>query len=246
MINTKDVLFTFDSFVNTDIGLAKLIKDKYKNVDIFDESLFELTSDEIIDLMLLNEGDNPMDILLNKSSRGKVDSEYLYNSFIENEEGYKDILLNSMFNNVLKMIQLLYYSKEVRPTILCENSMQQSLLLNNPYFKPLNIDIEVCDINKFDYSKYGSIYIGKLNSFKDIVCDDKRPLKNKMLFVLMSYFNTVKTPNSTKRTLPEWLIRNHDCLSIKIFDPYEGCASSHDSENKIQQKGESKDDENKK
>ena len=224
MNNIRKVLFTFDSFVNTDIGLAKLIKEKYKDNDMFESEIFDLTTDELIDLMLLNEKDSPMHFLLTNEALKNIDVDYFYESFINNEKGYKDILERSMFNNVLKLIMLLYHNGEITPTILCENSLQENFLLKSGYLQQMNIDIHVCDINKYDFSSYNALYVGKINKFQDVI--ENKKLENKLLYIMMAYYNTVRDKSnkdeetSDRRELPSWLLINFPEFNIKFFDAY--------------------------
>ena len=81
-------LFPFNTIYDTDFGLIKLIQKEYRNEEVFNISILDLSDDELKDLLVKRNRINPLCIIMNKYN-DNVARDY-YDQFMERE--YNKIL----------------------------------------------------------------------------------------------------------------------------------------------------------
>lgn len=123
----NNILVSFESVIDTDIGLLRLIKKDY-NTDFFYQSI--LDSPEYIWKDLLNRRPvlNPLYCIMDDETEEDEElSNNLYNQFMDEE--YSKILDLSPPGTLSKIVGTNFYSKDLlKLTVLCKNQMEKDIL----------------------------------------------------------------------------------------------------------------------
>lgn len=126
-MHRSNILVSFDSIIDTDIGLMRLIKSDY-NTDFFYKSIVD--SPEYIWRDLLNRRNvpNPLSIIMDDETDEEFEQcEELYNQFMEKE--YSKILDLSPTGALANIVKNNIYSKDLlQLTVLCKNEMEKNIL----------------------------------------------------------------------------------------------------------------------
>lgn len=124
-------LFPFNTIYDTDFGLIKLIQKEYRNEEVFNISILDLSDDELKDLLVKRHRVNPLCIIMNKYN-DNVARDY-YDQFMERE--YNKILLNSAFTGIGKLFVSVPVIKDIIPTVWAQKQEELDFLkaaLKNP------------------------------------------------------------------------------------------------------------------
>lgn len=149
---TSNILIDFECCVDTDIGLIRLIKDKYQDRRVF--NIDKLTDDfKNIILSLINRDNiNPLSVISNKD----ISEEDLYDYYVEfMTEEYDEILKRSVTTELVTLINLLDSETSVNVTILCESEIEEELLKKDKSFNKCNILVHDRD----------EVYLNKYSTF---------------------------------------------------------------------------------
>lgn len=154
----------FDMIVDTDLGLWKLIQDRYNKNIFFYEGLINIRDMNHMKYMITSRMDkNPLKVLLKEEYFNSADS--LYNQFMEDE--YNRILELSTNTAIYDIICRSKGVRDVlRYTILCKT--QQEVDEIHKRFKRHNVDVNTIlydDLKEIDVSPYGSLYIKDIDDF---------------------------------------------------------------------------------
>lgn len=201
------VLFTFDSVINTELGILKLIKKEYNNPDIMDKNIIKNT-DLFFRLLLLSEFEtNPINLVIKKDKSDL--SDHILLSFMKNK--YNEVLQLSEKTGIYTLVINYMRAADgvIQVIILCKNEQEEQ------YIKQLNSDIScmVEDIEKINIKSFDSIFVKNINDlllFKN--------LEGKNLFIL-NYRNNFEKDDSTKLCIDVF----KDVASNNLFsivDPY--------------------------
>ena len=177
-MNTN-VLVDFDTIIDTDFGLLKLLQEEYNNRK-FISNKFLLMKDIILIHLLVNREDiNPLYLAINGM---QFDLDVLYNQFMDIE--YRKILQNSIETNICDFINVLI-TNDNSISIYCKNLLEQQLIekkfngkvkTNKCTFINREINTIVTDdVSTIDISDYGSIIIkdfSKILNFKNLRLKD--------------------------------------------------------------------------
>lgn len=169
----NNVLFLFDSIINVDFGLLKLIKTEYNNSRFMMSQILN-NDDNFFRLLLLTAEDtNPLKLVLNEESKDQADS--LLSKFM-NEEYYK-ILKYSEKNTIYTILHNYIYSTDgaIDTTVLCTNQQQQQYISN------LNHEIftVVSKLDEFDITNYDAIFVKDIRDLLQI-----KNVTGKSLYIL--------------------------------------------------------------
>ncbi len=211
MITSNTLLIPFDCFIDIDLGLMKLLKEKYNNPEIIYDSILREKDWYIIYLLLTRVDENPLSIILKEKYQPNRD--ILRDQFITQE--YDAILRLSRPNKILDLIYIMYASDAVDIDILCSDVREQEYLTT--LFKNEKINSFVAQhLNKIDIIKYDTIFI---KNYKDIL--NYKGLIKKNIYVLDYKFNTEFDPNNKLRPIViiEGLISDKNATNI--ISPYD-------------------------
>ena len=154
----SELLIDFDCYVDTDIGLIRLIKEKYLDERIFNRELINSNIIKIIKLLYNRKDKNPL-YAFSKDGVSKEDLDDYYNEFI-NEE-YDEILARSVTTEIKSLINLFRTESGIHITFLCKNQEEIDLLKRDETLK--NDKFVLKDSKNVDFSIYTAYYFKYLD-----------------------------------------------------------------------------------
>lgn len=133
-------IFKFDQIVDTEIGLIKVIQDKYNDRNTFYWSLLEAPIKFKIGLLYDRKHPNPLTILAKDRDNIELLDEY-YQQFMTEEYVY--ILKHSVVTNLYTLINEFVLVKGITPIIVCKNELEVNYLnkVNKEVFSKCEIVI---------------------------------------------------------------------------------------------------------
>lgn len=160
-------IIPFDLLIDIDVGIIRMINDKYHNEEVFYKGIMEAPIKQLIYFLYNRENKNPLSILCDLDN--KIIDTY-YNQFIDSE--YEFIVKYSIPTNLLDLWKLYSTSEAIRPYVLCKNDIQKyyinKLIKNYSTIKIIEGDIKDIDPSIYDpiYFKYYEDTIKLMNKLK--------------------------------------------------------------------------------
>lgn len=154
----SELLMDFDCYVDTDIGLIRLIKEKYLDERVFDRELINSNIIKIIKLLYNRKDKNPL-YVFSKDGVSKEDLDDYYNEFIKEE--YDEILARSVTTEIKSLINLFRTESGIHITFLCKNQEEIDLLKRDETLK--NDKFVLKDSKNVDFSIYTAYYFKYLD-----------------------------------------------------------------------------------
>lgn len=161
-LQTK-ILIDFDCYVDTEVGLIRLIKDKYRDEKVF--NIDKLNDIRQIILSLINRKDiNPLSII----SKDNISEEDLLDYYIEfmNEE-YNEILKRSVTTELKTLVNLLKTEPGINVTFLCETEIEEELLRKDRDLDKCKILVK--DRDDIYFSDYSTFIFKYITDYIDIL-----------------------------------------------------------------------------
>lgn len=209
MSNLK-ILVLFDSIVDTDYGIIKVIKEEYNNANYIDKVLLNSIDDKnIFDFLSVRDNSNIVYNLLKTMYRNSADK--IYNELIETQ--YSNIIDKSTITNVALLIEEYIKSGLIDITVLCKNKTEEQFIkskVNSIYTIVAN------DFNMIDISDYGSLFI---KNIKDLLLF-KDNLHGKVIYLMNYPFNFELNKNCRLCPLSSVLTELNAQIEIKVIDVY--------------------------
>ena len=205
-------IITFDQIVDTEIGLIKLINDRYHNTDTFYWSLIEAPTKVILWLLYNRRRKNPLTVIAKERDNKELMDSY-YDEFMEKEYVY--ILKNSIVTNLYDMTKVFVETKGVKPYIYCKNDMEANYLTK--------IDKDTFNKCELIVSKSYNDAITELNdtiylkSFDEVLGIYEKAI-GKHLY-LSGYRYNYEDDEKT-RLLQNYSTLCKSVMAIKIYEPY--------------------------
>lgn len=205
-------LFDFNTIVDTDVGLVRLISLEYLDPSIFDINYFEKPFFNILNDIYSRDFKNPL-LLFAKNKEKDIDKlNQYYDEFICTKQ--KEILQLSITTGVLYVISYFNSVMEIsNPVILYHSEEEKKILDDEPLLNQNNkvhISSMRSDIIKNSYNQLYFKYIEDAELFKD--------LKNKSFYFSKAGLNLNKEKDDLKESI------SLDQISIfnrvNIFDLY--------------------------
>ena len=207
-------LIPFDLIIDTDYGLAQLIKDEYYDKTVFDGTL-ESQDQDLLWFLYSRNNPNPLSVLMwDEDDKDSMDS--LYEDFINTK--YIDILKKSKPTHYFEAVKLFNKSDgAITPIIMCKNELEESYihkLCKENEIIP-SISTIIGDYNTVDISAYDPIYFKYYTD--TLKCIDK--LHGKNLYISNYSFNFINDEKG-KVLLPDISILLLDQNIAKTIDIY--------------------------
>lgn len=176
-MSKNSILVDFNMIIDTDLGLFKIIKERYSNGQFVNGLFFKMNDEVLIYELLMRKEINPLSIVLKKELLDNRDS--LYKEFIDVE--YDNILKASKGTNILDLMCVYLSTGSADVVVFCKNKSEEQLI--NKYNNELRTII-VDEYKDIDISQYDSIFI------KDYTqCTKFSNLNAKNIFVARYKFN---------------------------------------------------------
>lgn len=154
----SEILIDFDCYVDTDIGLIRLIKERYLDVKVFNKDLLDSNMINIIKLLYNRKDRNPLYLFANEGV-SKNDLDDYYKEFLEVE--YDGILKYSVTTEIKSLINLFRTEPSIHVTFLCKNQKEKNLLVKDPSLQGYSFILE--NDQRVDFSKFYSFYFKYLD-----------------------------------------------------------------------------------
>ena len=180
------VLVLFDTIIDTDYGLFKVVKKEYSKNEYVNRELINSINDTVIfDFLNSRKQENILDSLLKPLYRNS--STKLYNEIISTN--YIEILEESSVTNVNTLVQNFIDSGLVDVTVLCKNKIEEQTIKN----KIINVStITANDFSMLDISEYSSIFIKCIKDLSKF----KKYLPGMQVYMLNYPFNFESDKNN--------------------------------------------------
>ena len=158
------ILFTSNILLDTDIGVYRLVREKYDNPKYFKLNILDVIIERYKEVIPRRDTINPLSFIIKDEYKNSIDN--LYNEMMSKD--YSRILELSEFTNVEDVLGLFLTRKELDIKIVCKNLEEKQIFKNRN--KKYNIvvfenykDIDVEPYNAIytkyykDYSKFDKI-----------------------------------------------------------------------------------------
>lgn len=148
-------LISFNTLVDTDMGLLNYVYNEYDNERYFDFSLFN-DYQKLIEKVYKRRSSNPLYCIM-KNKNDKTFLDECYKEFLSEKE--EEILGYSITTQMRQVITAFkeYSSKRVIPTILYYDDYQKEILDNEEYLKGVNF--AKAPVSMKSRQNYDSFYI---------------------------------------------------------------------------------------
>ena len=125
-------LISFDSIVDTDVGLVNLIRKEYLDTKVFNKDFFDMQFYEILKQLYHRKEKNLLYLFAIDTSNTELLDSY-YNEFME--RCMPQILEMSITTEILTLIDQFNSSQEIKSTILCYSEDQLRIIQEEPTLK---------------------------------------------------------------------------------------------------------------
>lgn len=210
---TINAVIPFKCIIDIDMGLIKLLKFEYRNLNYFFEGILDGPDDCVEYELVSRKEHNPLVIPTNMA---KVDMDTInkwYSQFIEKE--YSKIIELSTNTALADLVKLSSFNtdKVLKTTILCNNSEEAKLVKKRSFGQS---QIIVNGTDTFDLSKYDAVYL------KDVYdIDQYTEIVGKTIYIANYAFNFLNNDESDDIVLDYTpLIKYLDDNEIRIYTVY--------------------------
>lgn len=201
----NSILVDFDSLIDTDLGLLRLIKNEYNNPKYLDSDyLNNVEYNVLVYSLVKRENENPLTLVVKDNYIDSI--EELRNQFFRDD--YKKILKQSGETNLVSLIKQYIYSNQIDVTVLCKNKEEEAIIKN--IYDKIKIIVE---------NNYSNISIDKYDCLFFKRAKDLLKLKNvkvKNIYICNYNFNLQK--NSDKLIDLEGLEEVNEIYIIDAYD----------------------------
>jgi hypothetical protein len=159
-------LFSFDSIIDTDIGLMNLVMKDYLDPKIFDIDFFKKPLAERIHDIYYREDVNPLYIFSTDENKYKELLDICYKEFMSSE--YNSILKYSVTTEVMTVLDLFKSEQGITPFILYYNDAQLELLENQNNLKGIT-KVPFKGMTKKEINSYSQIYFKTIEEAKGFI-----------------------------------------------------------------------------
>ncbi len=148
----SEILIDFNCYVDTEVGLIRLIQEKYLDEKVFNIDLLKSNLRIIIKMLIERKELNPLYLFSNDDiSRDDLDD--YYKEFMKIE--YDNILSRSVTTEISHLVELFKSEPNIHVTFLCYNEKEKDLLEKEKSLKNRKI---ILDSDNVDFSKFTQYY----------------------------------------------------------------------------------------
>lgn len=201
----NSILVDFDSLIDTDLGLLRLIKNEYNNPKYLDSDyLNNVEYNVLVYSLVKRENENPLTLVVKDNYIDSI--EELRNQFFRDD--YKKILKQSGETNLVSLIKQYIYSNQIDVTVLCKNKEEEAIIKN--IYDKIKIIVEN-NYSNISIDKYDCLFFKKA---KDLL--KLKNVKVKNIYICNYNFNLQK--NSDKLIDLEGLEEVNEIYIIDAYD----------------------------
>lgn len=156
-------LISFNTLVDTNIGLVNLIRRDYLDPSVFKIEFFDQSFYKILSDLYYRKTKNPLKVFAKENVEDEILDQY-YEEFME--KCYKDILGMSIGTEMINLVDIFNDSQEVVSTILCYKQEEIDLLNTEPKLEK-NEKVLLSKISQHDIDKtFQQFYLYSLDEIK--------------------------------------------------------------------------------
>lgn len=148
----SEILIDFDCYIDTEVGLIRLIREKYLDEKVFNTDLLRSNLRVIIKMLMERKEVNPLYLFANEDISRKDLDDY-YQQFMDEE--FDSILSRSVTTEIAHWIQLLKSEPSIHITFLCHNQKERNVLVQEEFLRGKQF---ILDTDNVDYSKFTQFF----------------------------------------------------------------------------------------
>ena len=148
----SEILIDFNCYIDTEVGLIRLIREKYLDEKVFNVDLLRSNLRVIIKMLMERKEANPLYLFANEDISRKDLDDYYY-QFMDEE--FDNILSRSVTTEIAHWIQLLKSEPSIHITFLCHNQKEKNVLTKEEFLRGKQFILETDDI---DFSKFTQFF----------------------------------------------------------------------------------------
>ena len=154
----SEILIDFNCYIDTEVGLIRLIQEKYLDEKVFNTDLLRLNLRVIIKMLMERKEVNPLYLFANEDISRKDLDDY-YQQFMGEE--YDSILSRSVTTEIKHLVELFKSEPSIHVTFLCHNQKERNLLIKDQSLKGRNF---ILDTDNIDFSMFTQYYFKSINN----------------------------------------------------------------------------------
>ena len=154
----SEILIDFNCYIDTEVGLIRLIQEKYLDEKVFNTDLLRLNLRVIIKMLMERKEVNPLYLFANEDISRKDLDDY-YQQFMGEE--YDSILSRSVTTEIKHLVELFKSEPSIHVTFLCHNQKERNLLIKDQSLKGRNF---ILDTDNIDFSMFTQYYFKYINN----------------------------------------------------------------------------------
>lgn len=185
---TIDSIIPFDMVFDIDVGLIKLIREKYYDRNIFFPILGQASDNDLFYILKMRSTINPLYEFINQDKISDSEVENLYKEFIEKE--YQRILELSTPTTLFNTIMMCFYNEPIKFTLWCRDEQEKHLF--EKVGGKVNTIIVEHDPQKIDLSNIGNIYIKYYYQLFELY---GTRIGGRNIYTVNAMYNLEKSPN---------------------------------------------------
>lgn len=183
-LSSNHLIVEFDTIVDTDLGLLKMIKEEYIDNDFIEPMLSAMDDTIIISELIDREEKNPLYTILKDEYKSSADS--LYKEFIDTE--YKKILKYSKPTSLFGWTSMVYKTDGIIITIICKNKLEEQII--KELYKDISISVIIIqDWKEIHLKEFKTIVI---KDYSDVLKMNIEDMNAKNIFICNYKFNLDK------------------------------------------------------
>lgn len=148
----SEIVLDFNCYMDTEIGLIRLIKEKYLDDRVFNTDLLNSDMRKIILLLYNRKEKNPL-YLFAKDGVSKEDLDDYYREFMDLE--YSSVLSRSVSTEIKTLLELFKTEPSIHVTFLCKSQKEKNILVQEKFLRGFRFVLESDNV---DFSQYSSFY----------------------------------------------------------------------------------------
>lgn len=205
-MNVQNIISVpFDMIYFLDLGVLKVLREKYFDDKYFESHIYENTDERIIYELLSRDNKNPLSIITKDNYKDKMDN--LYKELLETE--YENIIKNSPTTKIKDMILTgKKMMNLLQATIVCKNELEEQIIKGDEDFKKINIDSE------YDYKNSDTVFYNDIFN----ILNNIQNIGGKNIIVSNAKYNLRSYDNKTLGIPEEIDILTADICRISLID----------------------------
>lgn len=145
----SEILVDFGCYVDTEVGLIRLIRDKYRDEKVFDIDKLDTSINQIILSLIDRQNINPLSVIANEDTNQEDLLDYYIQFYTEE---YDEILKRSVTTELKSLFNLFKSETSINVTFLCESENEERIIRSDEDLN--NCKVYIPSRDNIDFSKY--------------------------------------------------------------------------------------------